>query len=293
MGDRKNDRFSVLKLSLNETTAQTSSNKKNENNGNIFKKTESDSNSRFSSLISDIKNSNINNDKNRNNTNNNKPENQEQIEYLEKNKQTVYDNKKENSFLKNNVAEPTNNENKNEEEFPELPWENQETYLIRLKIKEDNEAKSILFQNNGDNNFDDNGFNWTTLCKSKSTHCVPYNENCSICVENDYFTKKNIEDRRAEYRYTINKFKRDIEIQKQRENNERFEKYVQNNRERLMNTFEYDYVWSEEEKREYVDGYCYYCEKHNKSYINDDDSAHEQEEIEDFTVQNKIYNDDK
>jgi len=275
MSERKNDRFSALKNSESQPNLfqshvprDDSMRKNNTNEENIFKK--DNSNKRFESLItnSNPKQSGENQVKKKIKDNN------------ESISRSSTSQKSENAFLSISREYETNVDKNNEEEYPSLPWANEEIYLTRLEL-EDKMNQQTMSQDNQV---------WKRLF---TTHCVPYNEDCDLCYQSSYESRRNIEEKKENYRYMINKFKREMEIQKQKEINDRFNEYWQRHRERLINSFEYDYVWSEEEKREYVDGYCYYCEKHSGKNYNDDDSGNDPDETDDIIIDNKKYKEEK
>lgn len=286
---QKNDRFSILKTSSGETGITSShsnkNSKKNSNENNI--NTSSNENmfkndkgsKRFEALVStnihDKKNRIEDDDNSQRTVDSNSSYDQQtkQNSFLNGNKNTNI-NSNNDSYINYTTINPTKQTNNNVEEYPSLPWVDEKSYLTRLEI-DDDIKNNILLQSTS---------KWSKLF---TTHCDPYNENCAICYENNYESRRRIEERKEEYRYIISKYKREIEVQKQKEINEQFNKYVQRNRERLMNTFEYDYVWSEEEKREYLDGYCYYCEKHNNTYHNDDESGDVHDENDDVVIDTK------
>lgn len=47
-------------------------------------------------------------------------------------------------------------------------------------------------------------------------------------------------------------------------NNKDIDDWIQNRKERLEMSFEYEYIWNDREKREIIDGYCSMCEKSYK-----------------------------
>lgn len=293
MPKQKNDRFSSLKSSDSEIVSHSnsylsqSSNKKNtynnENSINIFKK--DTNNKRFESLVT---NNNIekknkmeyddNSEKvqDRNDIN----QNRDIVATSTVEKKQVKQNMN-NVFLKNsnsNNSNNNNNINENKDAFPNLPWVDKESYLHQLEIQDKIYESSVNQPR-------------STWSKLFTTHCDPYNEDCDICYENSCQARQRVNEKKEHYRYIINKYKRENEMQKQKKINEQFNKYIEQNRERIMNSFEYDYVWSEEEKREYLDGYCYYCEKHNITQYNDDDSNNDHDDLDDILIVNKKNND--
>jgi hypothetical protein len=44
-------------------------------------------------------------------------------------------------------------------------------------------------------------------------------------------------------------------------NNKDIDDWIQNRKERLEMSFEYEYIWNDREKKEILDGYCSMCEK--------------------------------
>ena len=63
-------------------------------------------------------------------------------------------------------------------------------------------------------------------------------------------------------------------------NNKDIDDWIQNRKERLEMSFEYEYIWNDREKREILDGYCSMCEKSYK--FTDEIIPIEDEEYETF-----------